>query len=135
MFDKLLKYANSAKEALEVVCKKRSASTKPSEKKPDVEPEAATEKVETPQDDKPFKKPDFPIKTVVILAAIIIGALYVEWHLLALTMGIWLALVFVAYLVIQKAIDAANLAVPDPGDGPGPWPWPTSDDTGGYQGA
>jgi hypothetical protein len=131
MFDKLVQCAKSAKDALEALCKKRSANTGPSAKKPEVAPEASTEQVDPPAADKPFKKPDFPIVTIVFLVTIIVAAIYVEWHLLAITAGIMMALILITYLTIQKAVDAANFAAPDPGDDPGPWPWPTSDSMGG----
>lgn len=132
MFDKLVGYVKSAREVLETVYKKRSAE-KPNEEKAQTEPQATTEKVEAPAGDPSLKKPGFPVTPVVILAAILVAALYVEWHLLAIASGIWLVLILLAYLIIQKAIDAGGLAIPDPGDKPGPDPTP--DDMGGYQGA
>jgi hypothetical protein len=122
MLNNIFKYAKSAKEALDVVFSKKTPRAEAA-----AEPQAAPEQPKAPEADKPFKKPPFPAGAVIILAAIIVATLYVEMHLIAIVAGLTLVCVLGAYVLIQKVVDATNLAVPDPGDDPGPWPWPTSD--------
>ncbi|BDD79663.1 hypothetical protein [Burkholderia phage FLC9] len=122
MFDHLIK---GARAAFDLVFTKKTPNAAPASK-----PEAASEQPKALDADKPFHKPKFPVTAIVILAAIIVATLYVEMHLAAILAGLTLIIILASYVTIQKVVDAANLAVPDPGDDPGPWPWPTSDSMG-----
>lgn len=63
-----------------------------------------------------------PLTTVIILTALLIGALYVEMHFFAVFAGIALILALMSYFTIQRWIDIVGHN--DLSDKP--WPWPTS---------